>query len=91
MNSDLNWKIIDKYFTENPYFLTRHNLDSFNHFMKNKISDVFRSVGGINVNKEKTNTNLYKYNAIVYIGTRTFDKIYIDKPIISDNVSQETG
>lgn len=91
MNSDLNWKIIDKYFTENPYFLTRHNLDSFNDFMKNKISNVLKHVGGINVNKEKTNTNLYKYNAIVYIGTRTFDKIYIDKPVISDNLSQEKG
>ena len=91
MNSDINWEVIDKYFRENPYFLTRHNLDSFDHFMKHKISSVFKSVGPLKVTKEKTHLNEYKYNADIYIGTRTFDKIYIDKPKIADSLSHEAG
>ena len=91
MDSNISWEVIDKYFNENPYFLTRHNIDSFNHFMTHKISNVFKSVGGLKVTKEKTQLNQYKYNAIIYIGTKTFDKIYIDKPVITDNLSQEAG
>ena len=62
MNSDISWEVIDKYFRENSYFLTRHNLDSFDHFMKHKISSVFKSVGPLKVTKEKTHLNEYKYN-----------------------------
>ena len=91
MDSNISWEVIDKYFKENPYFLTRHNLDSFNHFMTHKISDIFRSVGGIKITKEKNQLNQYRYNATIYIGTKSFDKIYIDKPVINDHLSQSEG
>ena len=32
MNQEIIWKIIDKYFKENPYNLVEHNLQSYNNF-----------------------------------------------------------
>lgn len=90
MNNNLEWTVIDKYFTENPYFLTRHNLDSYNDFIKYKISDIFKSRGALSVNKGSIpNTHEKKLNAYIYFGTKTFDKIYINKPEIKDKLAKD--
>ena len=33
------WKIIDRYFKRDPYYLTAHHLDSFNQFIEGNIDD----------------------------------------------------
>ena len=38
MNSELPWKIIDKYFKDNPNALVKHHLDSYNDFF-NKLTE----------------------------------------------------
>lgn len=92
MDLNLEWDVIHKYFTENPYFLTRHNLDSFNDFIKNKISHIIQNVGPLNINKGSImNSNEKKYNAYIYFGTKTYDKIYITKPEITDKLSIENN
>ena len=38
---DISWKVIDKYFKENPNCLVSHHLESFNDFFKNGIKRIF--------------------------------------------------
>ena len=42
MNSEVIWNIIDTYFNDNPNALVSHHLDSFNHFFKTDLKQVFR-------------------------------------------------
>ena len=36
-----SWKLIDKYFTDNPTSLVDHHLESYNDFMNNGIQRIF--------------------------------------------------
>ena len=38
----ISWKLIDKYFKDNPYNLVAHHLESYNDFFDNGINRVFR-------------------------------------------------
>ena len=38
----ISWKIIDKYFTDNPNNLVAHHLDSYNDFFNKGINNIFR-------------------------------------------------
>ena len=45
MENDFNetiWKILDIYFRDNPQGLIRHHIDSYNDFVENGISQIFR-------------------------------------------------
>merc|ERR1711907_881615 len=85
-NFDYNketWKVINKYFEENPYFLTKHHLESFNDFIENKIPNTLKQINPIRNFKDFDNTKkIYKYQIDIYFGTKTNDKIYIGKPTI---------
>ena len=37
----ISWKIIHKYFNDNPENLVAHHLDSYNDFFKNGIKKIF--------------------------------------------------
>jgi DNA-directed RNA polymerase beta subunit len=39
---EISWKIIDKYFKENPYNLIAHHLDSYNNFISTGISKILK-------------------------------------------------
>ena len=39
---DIAWKLIDKYFTDNPYNLVAHHLDSYNAFFDKDIKKVLK-------------------------------------------------
>ena len=79
------WKIINKYFEDNPYFLTNHHLESFNDFIDNKIPETLKQINPIRNFKEYDNSrNSYKYQIDIYFGTKSNDKIYIGNPIIYD-------
>jgi DNA-directed RNA polymerase beta subunit len=38
----ISWKIIDKYFNDNPNNLVAHHLESYNDFFNNGINRIFR-------------------------------------------------
>ena len=40
--NNISWKIIDKYFTDNPNNLVAHHLESYNDFFKGDINKIFR-------------------------------------------------
>jgi DNA-directed RNA polymerase II subunit RPB2 len=88
MNDDIIWETIDKYFKQNKYFLSNHNLESYNDFLKNKIISIFRDIGPLNMNKDslKTESNDFRYTAQIYFGTKknNYENIYIDIPTSED-------
>ena len=34
------WKVINSYFKENKYFVTKHQLDSYNEFLKTQLASI---------------------------------------------------
>ena len=46
------WKVIDTYFKSNPYYFTRHHIDSYNDFVFNKIPYIVDNLNPFIVLKE---------------------------------------
>jgi DNA-directed RNA polymerase II subunit RPB2 len=79
----ITWNIIDKYFKDNPNFLTRHHLDSYNDFVKNGIPRIFKDNNPIQIMKEQDEkTKEFKLQCKLYLGGKNGDKIYYGKPTI---------
>lgn len=88
LNETIPWNIIDKFFNDNPNILVAHQLDSYNEFISNGISQIFKEHNPIVFQKEKNpQTDVYKHISRFYLGGKTGDKIYYGKPVIYD----ETG
>jgi DNA-directed RNA polymerase II subunit RPB2 len=88
LNETIPWNIIDKLFSDNPNILVAHQLDSYNEFISNGISQIFKEHNPIVFQKEKNpQTDVYKHISRFYLGGKTGDKIYYGKPVIYD----ETG
>ena len=88
LNETIPWNIIDKLFNDNPNILVAHQLDSYNEFISNGISQIFKEHNPIVFQKEKNpQTDVYKHISRFYLGGKTGDKIYYGKPVIYD----ETG
>ena len=86
------WQIINKYFEDNPYFLTNHHIESFNTFIDKKIPETLKQINPIrNFKDYDTSKNIYKYQIDIYFGTRTNDKIYIANPVIYETKKMRVG
>lgn len=86
MNQETAWKILDKYFEDNPTALISHHIESYNDFMSKGIPQIFREKNPIKIVKQQNpETGEYKYQANLYLGGKTGDKIYFGKPIIYDD------
>lgn len=80
---DISWKLIDKYFQDNPYNLVSHHLDSYSDFFTQGINQIFREnnpVRFIERKDEKESPN----ECLLYLGGKDGSKIYFGKPIIYD-------
>jgi len=84
---NISWKLIDKYFKENPNNLVSHHLESYNSFIHKGIGQVFRENNPIRfIEREDENNNLGKRNECqLYLGGKDGSKIYYGKPIIYDD------
>ena len=65
----ITWDIIDIYFRDNPNYLTKHQLDSFNYFMKTQIPDTIKQKNPIRIfkdlnTKEEKNTSLQSKSTV---------------------------
>jgi DNA-directed RNA polymerase II subunit RPB2 len=78
--NDISWKIVDKYFTDNPNNLVKHHLDSFNDFFENGIFNIFRENNPLKFVNENNKIN-------IYLGGKDGGLIYIGKPTIYDETS----
>lgn len=79
------WKIIDKYFEDNPQSLVRHHVESYNDFMKNGIFQIFKEKNPIVLNTEYDESiDDYRYKCHMYMGGKDGTKVYFGKPVIYD-------
>jgi len=86
MDNSVIWKIIDKYFEDNPQCLVRHHIDSYNDFFKNGIFQIFKDKNPIKIQTRfDDRINDYRSQCIMYFGGKNGDKIYFGKPIIYDD------
>lgn len=74
----MEWNLISKYFSDNPTYITRHHLDSYNEFVKKRLPNAINAINPISVVKNDE----YKHTIDVYVGGLEGNKIFIAKPII---------
>jgi DNA-directed RNA polymerase II subunit RPB2 len=86
MENQTIWKIIDKYFEDNPQCLVRHHIDSYNDFFKNGIFQIFKEKNPLRIQTQYDDEiGDYRNQCIMYFGGKTGDKIYFGKPVIYDD------
>jgi len=86
MDNSTVWKIIDKYFEDNPQGLVRHHIDSYNDFFKNGIFQIFKEKNPLRIQTQYDDElGDYRNQCIMYFGGKSGDKIYFGKPVIYDN------
>ena len=86
MDNSTIWKLMDKYFQDNPQSLVRHHTESYNNFFKNGIFQIFKERNPLRIRtKFDENINDYRSECIMYFGGKDGDKIYFGKPVIYDD------
>jgi DNA-directed RNA polymerase II subunit RPB2 len=86
MTNTFSWELIDKMFSDNPYLLVEHHLNSYNDFYSNGIYKIFKEnnpLRFIERNEEKENEVLSEI--LIYMGGENGDEIFFGKPILYDN------
>ena len=79
------WKIINTYFRDNPEYIVKHHLDSYNTFFKTELSQILQENNPIHIFKEQDpKTQAFRYQCKLYIGGKKGTKIYYGKPVIYD-------
>ena len=84
---DVSWKLIDKYFTDNPNILVDHHLESYNNFFDTGIKRIFHENNPIRfiVREEEGDVSNKRNECLLYLGGKDGSKIYFGKPIIYDD------
>ena len=86
MDSSTVWKIINKYFEDNPQALVTHHVESYNDFFKNGIFQIFKEKNPITISSRfDKNIKDYRSQCIMYFGGKDGSKIYFGKPVIYDD------
>jgi DNA-directed RNA polymerase II subunit RPB2 len=84
----ISWKLIDKYFIDNPNNLVAHHLESYNDFFRNGIKRIFREnnpIRFIERDEEAIDSSGKRNECLLYLGDKDGTKIYFGKPIIYDD------
>jgi DNA-directed RNA polymerase II subunit RPB2 len=83
----ISWKLIDKYFTDNPNCLVSHHLESFNDFFRNGIKRIFHENNPIRFieSEEESSEDGKRNECMLYLGGKDGSRIYYGKPIIYDD------
>lgn len=87
--SDLPLRILNAYYEQTPLFLTRHHIDSYEHFVFNEMPRLIHSMNPILVLKDPLapEQGIYKYKTEIFIGGRVADpselRIDVGAPIIT--------
>jgi DNA-directed RNA polymerase II subunit RPB2 len=86
MDNQIIWKLIDKFFGDNPQCLVRHQIDSYDDFFKKGIFQMFKEKNEITIQTRFDNAlNEYRSKATLYFGGKDGTRIYFGKPIIYDD------
>ena len=84
---NISWKVIDKYFKDNPSNLVAHHLESYNDFFNNGIRRIFRENNPIRFieREDETSGTGNRNECLLYLGGKDGSKIYYGKPVIYDD------
>jgi DNA-directed RNA polymerase II subunit RPB2 len=84
---DISWKIIDRYFKDNPNNLVAHHLDSYNECFKNGIARIFHENNPIRFieREDESNVTNKRNECLLYLGGKDGKSLYFGKPIIYDD------
>ena len=82
---NISWKLIDKYFKDNPSNLVAHHLESYNDFFNGGINRVFKENNPIRFIEREDEETDQRDQCLLYLGGKNGDKIYFGKPIIYDD------
>ena len=84
--NNISWKLIDKYFKDNPNNLVSHHLESFNDFFRHGINRIFRENNPIRfIEREEDGNKGNRNECLLYLGGKDGSKIYYGKPVIYDD------
>jgi DNA-directed RNA polymerase II subunit RPB2 len=81
----ISWKLIDKYFKDNPQNLVAHHLESYNDFFDVGINNIFRENNPIRFIEREEEGIDTRNESLLYLGGKDGNKIYFGKPIIYDD------
>lgn len=84
---NISWKVIDKYFKDNPSNLVAHHLESYNDFFNNGIRRIFRENNPIRFieRQDESSSTGNRNECLLYLGGKDGTKIYYGKPVIYDD------
>ena len=94
------WNVIDSYFKNTPNYLSKHQIDSYNTFLKDNIPKTIRQFNPIELPYEQLDEDSYKFDVKITLGGELLDGevinsgkgIYIGKPVIQElNTDDESG
>ena len=89
MESNILWRVINKYFEDNPQYLVAHHIESYNDFFQKDIFQIFKNKNPIQiVSAHDDKLGDYKHKCNLYIGGRDGKRIYFGKPVIHDSGDQ---
>jgi DNA-directed RNA polymerase II subunit RPB2 len=85
--SEISWKLIDRYFSDNPNNLVNHHLESFNDFFNGGINRIFRENNPIRFSEraDQDDDKEFPNECSLYLAGKDGSKIYFGKPIIYDD------
>lgn len=85
MESNTLWRVINKYFEDNPKYLVAHHIESYNDFFHKDIFDIFKNQNPIQITSAfDDKIGDFKHKCNLYIGGRTGQRLYFGKPMIHD-------
>ena len=83
---NISWKLIDKYFKDNPNCLVSHHLESFNDFFRSGIKRIFFENNPIRfIEREEESEKDKRNECLLYLGGKDGNRIYYGKPVIYDD------
>ena len=86
INEDVIWKMIDVYFRDNPQGLVRHHIESYDDFLDDGLSQIFRETNPLKLDLDYDETlRKFRSSAHIYFGGKGGKKIYYGKPVIYDD------
>ena len=89
MNENIPWKIIDKYFKDNPQALVNHQIESYNDFFEGGIQRILKEKNPVKIlKKQDPESDKFKLQANIYFGGYEGDRLYYGKPIIYDETRE---
>ena len=85
ITDEIIWKMMDIYFRDNPQSLVKHHIESYDDFLDNDLSHIFKETNPLKLDLDyNETTKTFESSARIYFGGKNGTKIFYGKPIIYD-------